>query len=100
MCEMIYIGFVFLIPFSLVFAQEMKKNDDAFAQMPITVQDANSVNVQDMAIPEPMIDEPTETVADTNVFDEEEPAGIDTVSLEDAQGNWLFKKIWWERAEN
>src|SRR5438105_2755246 len=27
------------------------------------------------------------------------PEGIDTVSLEDPQGNWLFKKIWWERAE-
>ena len=28
----------------------------------------------------------------------EEP-GIDTVELEEAQGNWLFKRIWWERAE-
>lgn len=28
-----------------------------------------------------------------------EPAGIDTVSLENPQGNWLFKRIWWERAE-
>lgn len=25
--------------------------------------------------------------------------GIDTVSLQEGQGNWLFKKIWWERAE-
>lgn len=30
---------------------------------------------------------------------EEEPVGIDTVSLENPQGNWLFKRIWWERAE-
>jgi len=29
----------------------------------------------------------------------EEPVGIDTVSLENPQGNWLFKRIWWERAE-
>jgi len=29
-----------------------------------------------------------------------EPAGIDTVSLEDGQGNWLFKRIWWERAQD
>lgn len=28
-----------------------------------------------------------------------EPTGIDTVSLENPQGNWLFKRIWWERAE-
>lgn len=25
--------------------------------------------------------------------------GIDTVSLSEPQGNWLFKRIWWERAE-
>jgi hypothetical protein len=25
--------------------------------------------------------------------------GIDTVDLESPQGNWLFKRIWWERAE-
>lgn len=31
---------------------------------------------------------------------EEELVGIDTVSLEDPQGNWLFKRIWWERAED
>src|SRR5204862_4884212 len=30
----------------------------------------------------------------------EEPVGIDTVSLENPQGNWLFKRIWWERAED
>lgn len=29
----------------------------------------------------------------------EEPAGIDTMSLENPQGNWLFKRIWWERAQ-
>jgi hypothetical protein len=31
----------------------------------------------------------------------EEPSieGIDTVDLEQPQGNWLFKRIWWERAE-
>jgi hypothetical protein len=28
-----------------------------------------------------------------------EPTGIDTVSLENPQGNWLFKRIWWERAQ-
>lgn len=25
--------------------------------------------------------------------------GIDTVDLEQPQGNWLFKRIWWERSE-
>lgn len=25
--------------------------------------------------------------------------GIDTIELQEAQGNWLFKRLWWERAE-
>ncbi len=29
----------------------------------------------------------------------QEPLGIDTVDLAEPQGNWLFKRIWWERAE-
>jgi|SRR5579863_500180 len=29
----------------------------------------------------------------------EEIKGIDTVDLEESRGNWLFKRIWWERAE-
>jgi hypothetical protein len=28
-----------------------------------------------------------------------EITGIDTVGLEEPRGNWLFKKIWWERSE-
>lgn len=33
------------------------------------------------------------------VMPPDEIAGIDTVDLEDPQGNWLFKRVWWERAE-
>ncbi len=29
----------------------------------------------------------------------EEIEGIDTVDLKEPRGNWLFKRIWWERAE-
>lgn len=29
----------------------------------------------------------------------DELMGLDTVDLEDPQGNWLFKRVWWERAE-
>jgi len=32
-------------------------------------------------------------------IEEEELVGIDTVDLDDPQGNWLFKRLWWERAE-
>lgn len=30
----------------------------------------------------------------------DELLGIDTADLQESQGNWLFKRIWWERAEN
>ncbi len=42
------------------------------------------------------------TVAMPAEGDEEplpEIEGIDTVDLDSPQGNWLFKRIWWERAE-
>ncbi len=30
---------------------------------------------------------------------DDEVMGIDTVDLADPQGNWLYKRVWWERAE-
>lgn len=30
----------------------------------------------------------------------EEKIGIDSIDQEEPQGNWLFKRIWWERAES
>jgi len=32
--------------------------------------------------------------------DEPEVVGIDTLGTQEPQGNWLFKRIWWEKAEN
>lgn len=31
--------------------------------------------------------------------EQEEAQGIDTVNSSDSQGNWLFKRMWWQRAE-
>lgn len=47
--------------------------------------------------PEPVKDEAL--VIPEEAPETEKPTGIDTVSLDNPQGNWLFKKIWWERAE-
>lgn len=47
--------------------------------------------------PEPIEEEPI--VIPEEPEKKEAPAGIDTVSLENPQGNWLYKRIWWERAE-
>lgn len=49
------------------------------------------------AQPEPVEEEPITIPEEPQ--EKEAPAGIDTVSLENPQGNWLYKRIWWERAE-
>lgn len=35
----------------------------------------------------------------SEAFTQQEPEGIDTVTLEEPQGNWLYKRTWWERAQ-
>ncbi len=47
-------------------------------------------------MPEPVKEEPITIPEEPET---QAPAGIDTVSLENPQGNWLYKRIWWERAE-
>lgn len=54
-----------------------------------------SVTIEEM--PEPVKEEPV--IIPEEPEKKEKPIGIDTVSLENPQGNWLFKRIWWERAE-
>ncbi len=55
---------------------------------------------QSSVIPEAPVPAPEEKlVIPEEETEKEEPVGIDTVSLENPQGNWLFKRIWWERAE-
>jgi hypothetical protein len=50
------------------------------------------------AEPEPVADEAI-TIPEASPAELKETPGIDTVSLQNPQGNWLFKRIWWERAE-
>lgn len=52
------------------------------------------------SVPTP-VDPVTVTVQDdvSAAVEEPEIVGIDTVDIKEAQGNWLFKRIWWERAE-
>ncbi len=92
---MFFLGVVFLIPFSFAFAQEVERP---------AVGAAMTADVQPVPLPQelPVLPEPTidEELPENGVQEEMAPVGIDTVSLEDAQGNWLFKRIWWERAED
>lgn len=52
----------------------------------------------------PIVPEPAPQISATESFtnaddDEAEIAGIDTVEIDEPKGNWLFKRIWWEKAE-
>ena len=41
----------------------------------------------------------TETKEEEKKVGPDEVMGIDTVDLAEPQGNWLYKRVWWERAE-
>lgn len=41
-----------------------------------------------------------ETPAEQPAESEEDKVGIDTAELTNPAGNWLYKRIWWERAQN
>lgn len=43
--------------------------------------------------------QPTQAHASVAKPEIEEIKGINTVDLDEPRGNWLFKRIWWERAE-
>ncbi len=67
-----------------------------------TIPEAGSVIIdlpptQDQKIEN--IPEPSSSGITTQPESEDVIEGIDTISLKEPQGNWLFKRIWWERAE-
>lgn len=46
------------------------------------------------------VPEPPKPVSPEDKEDEFiEPKGIDTVNIEEPQGNWLFKRIWWQKSK-
>lgn len=64
-------------------------------------QTATSEPVQQALSPKPMAPAPTaQSVPDTQEHAEDlEIKGIDTVDVAEPKGNWLYKRIWWEKAE-
>ena len=63
-----------------------------------TPQEPSSVSEETPVVPiEPSLEAQEALIPEESLS--EEPVGIDTMSLENPQGNWLFKRIWWERAE-
>lgn len=73
---------------------ETKTTEPTDTTEPVEAAEPHAIEIP--AIPEPTVDE--ESTINQEITPQS-PVGIDTVSLEEPQGNWLFKKIWWERAE-
>src|SRR5689334_7513565 len=78
---------------SLVPQQEVSTNVVNVVEAPVAPTSVPST-------PEQNFDDIDEADAQEEFVEQKNPEGIDTVSLEDAQGNWLFKRVWWERAED
>lgn len=78
----------------------IQPTEEQTPQAPATEQ------VQEAPIAEEAAQVQPDTVTQEPVAEEEPPIkieeieGIDTVDLKEPRGNWLFKRIWWERAEN
>ncbi len=49
--------------------------------------------------PAPAMPASVEPAAKAEPEEDLEIKGIDTVDISDAKGNWLYKRIWWEKAE-
>ena len=89
-------------------AQEATVNDNE------SVEPADSLSNEPQVVVEEtqeIVNEPTDELS-TQASDEDEQVqepkeeaeddeivGIDTIDLNEPQGNWLFKRHWWERAE-
>lgn len=50
--------------------------------------------------PKPVVLTPEQQKQAAAEVEQGEIEGIDTVDLDSAEGNWLFKKIWWEKSNN
>lgn len=91
------------------------QDQPAAVQPPVSAEQAQAQVVpQDAAdtIPAPAapqsaaISQPVEKEAaqpspsvESTPFSEDEVTGIDTADLDEPQGNWLFKRMWWQRGE-
>ena len=68
---------------------------------PVAQQAAPSAPAEQAESPKPVAPAPvTQPVPDTEEHAEDlEIKGIDTVDVAEPKGNWLYKRIWWEKAE-
>lgn len=86
--------------------------EDSAAQVPLS-SEASQIIMPVSAVPvstEPVSAAPAGPVGDTPSVPQPvsvedlpekivEPKGIDTVDIKEPEGNWLFKRIWWEKSK-
>lgn len=76
-------------------ADDDKSDEKVSAEAPTT---GVSAPEKKEAAPQPPAPTPAAQVAKEPTSDD--IVGIDTVDLSDPAGNWLYKRIWWERAQS
>lgn len=70
------------------------------APSPLATNQTQVAQVPANAAPQPQTPAPTDAPSQpTSVQPEDELVGIDTLDLDEPQGNWLYKRAWWQRAE-
>lgn len=68
-------------------------------------EDAGSddgINQQQEQMPKPVLQQETKGPEVDSMIEESagEPEGIHTVDINEPEGNWLFKRIWWEKSKD
>jgi outer membrane biosynthesis protein TonB len=80
-----------------------QKNESAVREKPMETADAPEAKTQAepvvQKVVKPAVTSAPEQKKEATASEDAEIKGIDTVNLKEPQGNWLFKRIWWERAE-
>jgi hypothetical protein len=82
-------------------AEEKKAEEHKMIAQPQSVQQPKIQSPTPVAVPVQKVAMPTpaKVVPSAPLPPEEQPVGIDTVNVESASGNWLLKRIWFERAQ-
>lgn len=86
------------IMFYLPIQSQDDNYDDMYAESEYGAQEAEEVDSEQQQL----LQQPAKSPTVDSVVEESlgEPEGIHTVDINEPEGNWLFKRIWWEKSKD
>lgn len=75
--------------------EDLGVDESVIEEEPIDV----AIEEDELAVAEDEVVIPATVVQEQLEDEEDEIQGITTIDLDEPRGNWLFKRIWWERSE-